>query len=131
MSQNSDTQNRHPPRFVPTLTDMVPSAVPALSPAMGQPSPSNSDADLPAAFAELLKDWPALGEPVVASLPPHKADPAPDQVTEQTAEHIALRAEALVMQRLPAALSGLVSKAVRDALQEHEHAAKAETPKNY
>lgn len=134
MSHNSD-QNRQPPRFVPTLTEMVRAPAPAL--AMGQavspPVLASPDAGMPAAFADLLKDWPTLGESLAAESVPQKAvapDPVAEQLSHNTAEQIAIRAEALVMQRLPAALAGLVAQAVRDALREPENAAKRQTPKS-
>ncbi len=110
MSQDKDPLPRLPPRLVPTLTDMVGAAESAPSPQMAPPP-------VPAAFVDLLKGWPVLGE--------SKADgPAPADQPEESderdthAERVALRAEALVMQRLPALMAGLISSAVRDAMAE-------------
>lgn len=111
---------RQPPKFVPTLTHMVQPAT-----AKVEPAPVTSAA-MPAAFAELLKDWPSLGEPGTSAEPtPVSAPPGHDEsdqeaLAERQAERIAQRAEALVLQRLPALMAGLVSQAVRDAMTEVE-----------
>lgn len=134
MSEQSDQQNRQPPRFVPTLTDMVRTTLAGPAPGPGpepaQPSPPNLGADMPAVFAELLKDWPALGEPLAAHAAPQNGTPSPGRLTDRPVEQMALRVEALVMQRLPVVLGGLVAQAVRDALREQEDALKAERPKS-
>ena len=107
---------RQPPRFVPTLTHMVQAPN-----AKVEPEPVAS-ATVPAAFAELLKDWPTLGEPTAPAEPVRTMERNTERNTERHAERdtdrIALRAEALVMQRLPALMAGLVSQAVRDAMAE-------------
>lgn len=111
---------RQPPRFVPTLTHMVQPATAKVDPA------PVASTDMPAAFAELLKDWPSLGEPpsLVGQAPVlvrlGQDESAKDAHAERQVERIAQRAEALVLQRLPALVAGLVSQAVRDAMTEFE-----------
>jgi hypothetical protein len=82
-----------------------------------EPEPVAS-ATVPAAFAELLKDWPTLGEPTAPAEPVRTMERNTERHAERDTERIALRAEALVMQRLPALMAGLVSQAVRDAMAE-------------
>lgn len=112
---------RQPPSFVPTLTHMVQAAPAAAAESAAAPSAA-LPAALPAAFAELLKDWPVLGESAgPAEQTPTPAVLAPPKNGEDAnAERIAQRAEALVLQRLPALISGLVSRSVRDAMAEVE-----------
>ena len=120
MSSAGDQAPRQLPRFIPTLTNMVPAA--AAEPA-SLPAESHAvvPALIPAAFAELLKDWPTLGDPAVpgapSAQPPVPAAEHPSR-PEARADGVAQRAEALVLQRLPALMAGLVSQAVRDAMAE-------------
>lgn len=116
MSQDNSHGNgdspRQPPRFVPTLTQMVGAA--ESGPALATPSQAQPSSAMPAVFADLLKDWPALG-----NSPAQESQPKESALHEDFAsEQIAQRAEALVMQRLPALMAGLVSQSVRDAVAE-------------
>ncbi len=115
MSQDSGQPPRQPPRFVPTLTNMVRAEA---EPEVQRPVAGSV---MPAAFADLLKDWPALGATPPAALeaaetvePPKVSDLGG---ANHDTEQVARRAEALVMQRLPQVMAGLVAQAVRDALK--------------
>lgn len=116
MSQDMNPDNgdlpRQPPRFVPTLTQMVGPA--ESGPPLADANQIQPSAVMPAVFAELLNDWPALGDSEVPESQPKEGALHKDSESEQ----IAQRAEALVMQRLPALMAGLVSQSVREAMAE-------------